>query len=263
MIVVPDVLDSAGEAGRRGAGAQPGADHRGHRLGRQDHDQGSAARMCSSARCGKVHASAASFNNHWGVPLTLARMPADTRLRRVRDRHEPSGRNPPAGEDGAPARRDHHDRSRRRISGISRTLDEIARAKAEIFEGVVDDGGAALINRDDQQFALLEEAGQGGRRRAACSVSAKNAARTSGWFDTRPWPDGSAITASIGGERMQLQAAGAPGEHSCRTALAVLGAASLAGADLANVARGAGHARAEKGRGQAHAGDIAGGPRSR
>jgi UDP-N-acetylmuramoyl-tripeptide--D-alanyl-D-alanine ligase len=27
---------------------------------------------------GKVHASAASFNNHWGVPLTLARMPADT-----------------------------------------------------------------------------------------------------------------------------------------------------------------------------------------
>ncbi len=27
---------------------------------------------------GKVHASAASFNNHWGVPLTLARMPQDT-----------------------------------------------------------------------------------------------------------------------------------------------------------------------------------------
>jgi ankyrin repeat protein len=27
---------------------------------------------------GKVHASVASFNNHWGVPLTLARMPLDT-----------------------------------------------------------------------------------------------------------------------------------------------------------------------------------------
>ncbi len=25
--------------------------------------------------CGTVHASVASFNNHWGVPLTLARMP--------------------------------------------------------------------------------------------------------------------------------------------------------------------------------------------
>src|SRR3984957_1792121 len=27
--------------------------------------------------CGPTHASAASYNNHWGVPLTLARMPAD------------------------------------------------------------------------------------------------------------------------------------------------------------------------------------------
>ena len=27
---------------------------------------------------GKVHAAVRSFNNHWGVPLTLARMPADT-----------------------------------------------------------------------------------------------------------------------------------------------------------------------------------------
>src|SRR3546814_2169271 len=29
------------------------------------------------APSGKVHAAVASFNNHWGVPLTLARMPAD------------------------------------------------------------------------------------------------------------------------------------------------------------------------------------------
>ena len=28
--------------------------------------------------CGKTHASVASYNNHWGVPLTLARMPRDT-----------------------------------------------------------------------------------------------------------------------------------------------------------------------------------------
>ncbi len=37
---------------------------------------------------GATHASAASYNNHWGVPLTLARMPAQTQYRRVRDRHE-------------------------------------------------------------------------------------------------------------------------------------------------------------------------------
>ena len=28
---------------------------------------------------GSTHASAASFNNHWGVPLTLARLPAEAR----------------------------------------------------------------------------------------------------------------------------------------------------------------------------------------
>ena len=27
---------------------------------------------------GRAHASVASYNNHWGVPLTLARMPRDT-----------------------------------------------------------------------------------------------------------------------------------------------------------------------------------------
>ena len=30
------------------------------------------------AKCGRTHASVASYNNHWGVPLTLARMPANT-----------------------------------------------------------------------------------------------------------------------------------------------------------------------------------------
>ena len=38
--------------------------------------------------------------------------------------------------------------------GHFKTLDDIARAKAEIFEGV-EPGGVALINRDDQRWALL------------------------------------------------------------------------------------------------------------
>ena len=35
------------------------------------------------AACGATHASAASYNNHWGVPLTLARMPAEHALWRL------------------------------------------------------------------------------------------------------------------------------------------------------------------------------------
>ena len=38
--------------------------------------------------CGPTHAAHASYNNHWGVPLTLARMPPDADLRRNRNRHE-------------------------------------------------------------------------------------------------------------------------------------------------------------------------------
>ena len=33
------------------------------------------------ARTGETHASVASYNNHWGVPLSLARLPADRALR--------------------------------------------------------------------------------------------------------------------------------------------------------------------------------------
>jgi UDP-N-acetylmuramoyl-tripeptide--D-alanyl-D-alanine ligase len=56
---------------------------------------------------GETHASAASFNNHWGVPLCD-----------FRNRHEPRERNRTIGEDGAAAGRDrHHGRA-----GASRIL---------------------------------------------------------------------------------------------------------------------------------------------
>ena len=58
---------------------------------------------------GSVAASAASYNNHWGVPLSLARMARDRRLWRVRDRHEPRGRDPRTCQTGAAAcGADHH-----------------------------------------------------------------------------------------------------------------------------------------------------------
>ena len=51
-------------------------------------------RRCGSrsSRDGETHASAASYNNHWGVPLSLARCPRERALRRVRNRHEPCRR---------------------------------------------------------------------------------------------------------------------------------------------------------------------------
>ena len=57
---------------------------------------------------GETHASAASYNNHWGVPLSLARMPETRALRRVRARHEPRRRDHAADANGSSACRDHH-----------------------------------------------------------------------------------------------------------------------------------------------------------
>ena len=75
VFAVDDTLKRDGAARRRLARADEGAHRRGDRLGRQDERQGDAARRCSRPAA-RTHASAASYNNHWGVPLTLARMPA-------------------------------------------------------------------------------------------------------------------------------------------------------------------------------------------
>ena len=63
-------------------------DPRNHRLGRQDQHQGSAVRRARPLPPGQVHRSVKSYNNHTGVPLSLARMPRDARIRRARNGHE-------------------------------------------------------------------------------------------------------------------------------------------------------------------------------
>ena len=104
---------------------------------------------------GKVHAAVSSFNNHLGVPLTLARMPRDT-------------------EFGIFEVGMNHPGEIRHLIGMVQPelaiittvvaahignfsgIEEIAAAKAEIFEGVVS-GGAALFNGDIPFAAFLHD----------------------------------------------------------------------------------------------------------
>jgi UDP-N-acetylmuramoyl-tripeptide--D-alanyl-D-alanine ligase len=113
------------------------------------------------AASGKTHASAASFNNHWGVPLSLARM-AETAQYGVFE----IGMNH-AGEITPLVRL-----VRPHVAIITavepvhleyfQSLEAIADAKAEIFLGL-DPGGAAVICRDTPHHERLrrraEEAG--------------------------------------------------------------------------------------------------------
>ena len=113
-------------------------------------------RAVLSSGAGQTYASVASLNNHWGVPLSLARMPleADYGIFEM-------GMNHP-GEIRALV-----DLVRPKVALVTQIalahlayfpegLDGIAKAKAEIFEGL-EHGGTAVINADAPRSDLLRE----------------------------------------------------------------------------------------------------------
>src|SRR5690606_41283980 len=246
MIVVPDVLAALEKAG---------AAARARTKARIIAVTGSAGKTTTKealrhglSSVGRVHASAASFNNHWGVPLTLARMPTDCdyAIFEIGMNHE--GEIRPLVKLVRP-----HVAIVTLIAaahlGHFKTLDDIARAKAEIFEGV-EHGGAALLNRDDQRWALLGKMAReaGIQKVIGFGEHAKAVYRL---VNLALHPDHSLITARIGGREINARI-GAPGRHMVQNALAVLGAAHLVGADVEKVAKSLESLRAEPGRGKRH-----------
>jgi len=200
------------------------------------------------ASVGKVHASAASFNNHWGVPLTLARMPADCdyAVFEIGMNHPDEIR--PLVKMVRP-----HVAIVTAIAaahlGFFRSLDEIAEAKAEIFEGL-EPGGAALLNRDDPRWKLLEKMARTAGIEHIYGFG-ENARSTYRLVDCVLHADHSDVTVRIGGKDIVARV-GAPGRHIVQNALAVLGAAHLVGADVVKAALALGDLEAEQGRGRRH-----------
>lgn len=197
---------------------------------------------------GTVHASDKSFNNHWGVPLTLARLPADCDYAVFEIGMNHPGEIRPLVKMVRP-----HVAIITLIAaahlGHFRDLDEIAQAKAEIFEGL-EPGGTALLNRDDTRFKLLSKlAGRASVERVESFGESERA--TYRLLDVKADPDGSAFTARIGGQEIAAKI-GAPGRHIVQNALAVLGAAHLVGADITKVAAALPTLAAESGRGRRH-----------
>jgi len=187
-----------------------------------------ALRRVLSAQ-GETHASAASFNNHWGVPLSLARCPASVRFAifEIGMNH--------AGEIETLVKM-----VRPQVAIITTVekvhleffdgIEGIADAKAEIFAGV-EAGGAVVLNRDNSQFERLQRRAKklGISRIFSFGADAKSDARL---IDVSLHPDLSAVHANILGHDVTYKL-GTPGRHMAMNSLAVLAAASLAGADLA------------------------------
>ncbi|HML92497.1 UDP-N-acetylmuramoylalanyl-D-glutamyl-2,6-diaminopimelate--D-alanyl-D-alanine ligase [Methyloceanibacter sp.] len=207
------------------------------------------------APSGTVHASAKSFNNHWGVPLTLANMRRDIDygIFEVGMNH--------AGEISVLTRL-----VRPHIAivttvapvhlGFFASVEEIADAKAEIFEGL-EPGGTAILNRDNPHFDRLAEAA---RRHGAEIVGFGEDGRADArLLQCDLGADGSAVTSDVLGETISYRL-GAPGRHVVQNTLAVLAAVKLAGADLAAAAGALGGVRAPAGRGERFVIATDGGP---
>ncbi|HEX3939435.1 MAG TPA: UDP-N-acetylmuramoylalanyl-D-glutamyl-2,6-diaminopimelate--D-alanyl-D-alanine ligase [Xanthobacteraceae bacterium] len=178
---------------------------------------------------GETHASVASYNNQWGVPLSLARCPASARYAVLEMGMNHEGEIEPLSRLVRP-----------QVAIITTiapvhleflgTLAKIADAKAEIFFGL-EPGGAAVINRDIAQFAQLKRrAKEAGVARVISFGEHQDA-------DARLikcvlHPGCSTVQARILGTELTYKI-GAPGRHVVINSLAVLAAADLVGADLA------------------------------
>jgi UDP-N-acetylmuramoyl-tripeptide--D-alanyl-D-alanine ligase len=195
---------------------------------------------------GSVHASVASYNNHWGVPLTLARMPKTTRFAVAEIGMNHAGEITPLTAMVRP-----HVAIITTVAPVHLeffpSVEAIADAKAEIFSGL-EEGGVAIINRDSPYFERLRDAA---RRSPAGLIATFGLDETADarLIDFVPGADHSDIKARICGREISFRL-GAPGRHLAENALAILLAAHAVGADLDLIAGALAFFQAQKGRGQ-------------
>jgi UDP-N-acetylmuramoyl-tripeptide--D-alanyl-D-alanine ligase len=253
LLVVPDVLgglrDLAAAARARTQAKVIGVTGSVGKTGTKE-----ALRIALS-KDGETHASVASYNNHWGVPLSLARCPASARYAILEMGMNHAGEIEPLSRLARP-----HIALITTIAPVHLeffgSLTKIADAKAEIFLGLEADG-AAVLNRDIAQFAHLKRRAKeaGVDRIVSFGEHAKADARL---IKYALHPHCSTVVAQIFDTELTYKI-GAPGRHLVSNSLAVLATAVLAGADLALAALALADLKPVAGRGAPIELDVAGG----
>jgi UDP-N-acetylmuramoyl-tripeptide--D-alanyl-D-alanine ligase len=213
-----------------------------------------ALRLALSAQA-PSHASAASHNNHWGVPLSLARAPRGTAYAVYE-----LGMNAP-GEIAALTRlvRPHVamiTAIEAAHLGFFPSIEAIAAAKGEIFEGLEPDG-VAVLNADSPHFARLAALAEtaGCARVIGFGKTDGAAARL---IDMRLDDQGSDVVMTLDGRELAFRI-GAPGAHWVSNALGVVASAAALGADPERAARALTAFVPPAGRGRQHRIPVAGG----
>ena len=192
---------------------------------------------------GRTHASVASYNNHWGVPLTLARMPADTEYGVIE-----IGMNHPG--EIAPLSR----LARPHVALITTVaaahleafdnIEGIAVEKASILEGL-EPGGTAVLNNDCDTAAILQAKAMDCRvRDIGFGVHGYDFVLKK--VDAQ---GGSTVVQALVHEKPLLFKLNTPGQHFAMNGLGALAAAEALGADLGLAAGALGRWMPYKGRG--------------
>ena len=179
---------------------------------------------------GNTHAAEASYNNHWGVPLTLARMPADTAFAIIEIGMSNPGEIAPLSKMARPHVGMVTTVAAAHLAAFG-ALEGIAHEKGSILNGVVP-GGAAVLNGDIETAPILASYATD-----QCLV----------WFghgsdfqwkikDIRVAADATVIAAVNQGQDYLFKLS-VPGRHFAMNAVAVLAAVQALGADCAAAAR--------------------------
>jgi UDP-N-acetylmuramoyl-tripeptide--D-alanyl-D-alanine ligase len=211
------------------------------------------AALDRSAR-GRAHRSVKSYNNHTGVPLSLARMSREARYGVFEMGMNHKGELAQLTRLARP-----HVAIVTAIAPAHREFfasdEEIADAKGEIFEGL-EPGGVALIPYDSPHRDRLAAAarphaaeivtfgfGEGADIRATYAIRSPNG--------------GTMVTASLGETHLSYTVS-QPGDHWVSNSLAVLGAVRAVGGDLAAAGLALADLPGIKGRGERHLLNVAG-----
>ncbi len=205
-----------------------------------------------------THASVASFNNYIGVPLTLARLPADAAYAVFEIGMNHAGEITPLARLVRPDVAIVTTVEAVHTENFPDGIDGVAAAKAEIFDGFdAAAGGVAVLNRDNRFFDLLAARARqhGARTIVGFGAHAQADIRL---VDVQLEPAGSLVTAEIRGRRLSYRI-GAPGRHWALNTLAVIGAAEALGVDADAAAQAFAQIAAPKGRGQRHRVALVGG----
>ena len=240
LLIVEDVLaglEALGRAGRARSGARVIAI-----TGSVGKTSTKDMAMAALAGQGRIHASEASYNNHWGVPLTLARMPVATDYAIIEIGMNHPGEIAPLARIARP-----HVALITTVAGAHLeafgSIEGIAREKGAIFEGLLP-MGTAVLPEDLAVTPILRDCADA----AGALVVGFGTAGVARLIKAEVEGETLRIAADILGRRVGFTLA-TTGLHFAMNAVGMLAAAHAAGADVADAARRLGDWRPGGGRG--------------